>query len=124
MINAKKDLGKHISQNQTLHVYTETTEEQLVSIVRDMNDAYVLQGKTAALEVLAREHQKPANNKDSKLTKVLRNERLMTTLMRDMLPLGPHFRYRHEFSVRWLAAGMDTIMGVSTTRFYPKERDH
>lgn len=116
MINAKKDLGKHLSQNQTLHIYSETAEEQLVSILRDMHDAYIKDGMAEALDVLAQENEKPAINKDSKLTKVLRNTRLVTILMKDMLPLGPHFGYRREFSVRWLATGMDTIMGVSTTK--------
>lgn len=40
MIDGKKDLGKHLSQNQVLHIYCETQKEKLVSILQDLKDEF------------------------------------------------------------------------------------
>ncbi|KAG2367113.1 hypothetical protein BDR07DRAFT_1394389 [Suillus spraguei] len=67
-----------------------------------MYDAYLENMEKGALKVLELQYAKSSAGKDSKLTKVLKNKRLAMTLMRDILPLGPHYRMRHELSVRWL----------------------
>jgi hypothetical protein len=78
-----------------------------------MADAMDEGGEAAALNVLKSQHELPAVYKNSKLTKVLYNARLMVVLMRDILPLGPHFRGRRELTVPWLSKSMKVVMGVS-----------
>ncbi|KAG0691590.1 hypothetical protein DFH29DRAFT_1010712 [Suillus ampliporus] len=110
----KNELGNHLSRNQSLHVYAETHEEQLVMTLRNMYDAYEEGGDAAAMKVLDAEYSRPTQEKNSKLTKILKNNRLMFTLMRDLLPLGRHFRNRNELNVRWLYQAMDVVMGMHT----------
>ncbi|KAG2337832.1 hypothetical protein BDR05DRAFT_952347 [Suillus weaverae] len=112
IIDGEKDLGKHLSQNQVLHIYSETQEEQLVSILRDMKDAYDEGGQQAATKTLDDQHKKTTVNKNSKLTRVLKQTHLMTILMRDVLTMGPHFRLRREFNVGWLSKSIQTVMGM------------
>jgi len=50
--------------------------------------------------------------KNSRLMKVLNYEKLVLVLALVLLPLGPHFLKRREFSLTWLAKSIDTIMGV------------
>jgi hypothetical protein len=108
----KGELGSHLSQNQTLHIYAETQEEELVSKLRDIHDVYVEEGEEDALEMIRQEYEKGKDDKNSKLTKIWMDERLVITLMRDVLPMGPHYRHRNELSVRWLANNISVIMGV------------
>ncbi|KAG2335551.1 hypothetical protein BDR05DRAFT_1006689 [Suillus weaverae] len=111
-----RELGHHLSRNQALHVYNETQEELLVSTLRNMGDAYHEGGEAAALKDLEALLDKQSHEKsvDSKLMKIFKNSRLMLTLMRDVLPMGKHFRQRRELTVRWLAQEMDVVMGMYT----------
>ncbi|KAG2108728.1 uncharacterized protein F5147DRAFT_652715 [Suillus discolor] len=58
------------------------------------------------------EYDKPSHKPNSKLTKVLKNHRLMVMLMKAISPLGPHYRKWRELSVRWLEQAMKVIMGM------------
>ncbi|KAG2050856.1 hypothetical protein BDR06DRAFT_974134 [Suillus hirtellus] len=120
MIEAGKgELAKHLSRNQTLHNYRETSEERLVYTLRNMQDGYREGGREGALQELEMGLALPDNSANSKLTKVMMNDRLMLTLMHAILPLGPHYRKRRELSVRWLSQAMNVIMGMYT--FYMSE---
>ncbi|KAG1772197.1 hypothetical protein EV702DRAFT_1201585 [Suillus placidus] len=96
IIDGEKDLGKHLSQNQVLHIYSETQEEQL----------------QAAMKILEDQHKKTAVNKNSKLMKVLKQTHLMSVLMCDILTMGPHFRLCREFNVGWLSKLIQAVMGM------------
>lgn len=111
-MDADKELARHLSQNQVLHIYNETQEEQLVSILRDLQDAKAEGGKIAVSKCLEAQHQKATINRNTKLTKVLKHTRLMTVLMEDILPFGPHYRTRREFDVTWLSKSINVVMGV------------
>jgi hypothetical protein len=82
-----------------------------------MGDAYRVGGQTAALKILEQVFSKNANEKhlDSKLMKIFKNNWLMLTLMKDILPMGKLFRGRQELTVRWLSDAMKVVMGVSET---------
>lgn len=92
IINGDKDLGRCLSQNQVLHIYNEMQEEQLVLILRDLQDTKEEGGKSAVTRCLDAQHQKAAINKNTKLTKVLKHMHLMTVLMENILPFGVHYR--------------------------------
>ncbi|KAG1765966.1 hypothetical protein EV702DRAFT_1050825 [Suillus placidus] len=111
--NNNSELGHHLSRNQALHVYNETQEELLVSTLRNMGDAYREGGEAAAVKDLDTLLDKQSHDKsvDSRLMKIFKCRRLMLTLMRDVLPMGKHFRHRRELTVRWLSQEMDVVMG-------------
>jgi hypothetical protein len=118
LLKKDKSLARHLSRNQALHVYAETQEEQLVSTVRDMHDAFACGNEEDALKMLEAARTRPGKAKDSKLVKVLHNDRLMLCLMHDLLPMGEHFRARQEITVRWLAdTAINVNMGVSNDMF-------
>ncbi|KAG2050858.1 hypothetical protein BDR06DRAFT_1010815 [Suillus hirtellus] len=110
----KAELAHHLSRNETLHNYNETQEEEMILILRNMRDAYNEKGREGALQVLQRENDTPTHTPNSKLTKVLKNHRLVMTLAMDLLPMGEHFRPRREFMVRWLAQSINVVMGMYT----------
>jgi hypothetical protein len=94
ILDSDKELARHLSQNQVLHIYNEMQEEQLVSILRDLQDAKDEGGRLAVSKCLEAQHQKAAINRNTKLTKVLKHTRLMTVLMEDILPFSSHFHTR------------------------------
>ncbi|KAG1718820.1 hypothetical protein EDB19DRAFT_1919959 [Suillus lakei] len=106
------ELAQHLSRNQSLHVYKETVEEVLVSTLRNLLDEYQRGGEEAMMKALELEFSKPAKEKNSKITRVLKNTRLVMTLVKDVLPMGPHYRHRHEFSVNWLYKAISVTMGM------------
>jgi hypothetical protein len=113
LLKDSKDLARHLSRNQTLHIYSETNEELLMTIIRNLEDAYDEKGEVGAKARLATELMQPDRSKNTRLTKVLHFERLMLCLVEDLLPLGDHFRRRSEFKAAWLARNIDVHMGVS-----------
>jgi hypothetical protein len=104
-----------LSQNQILHVYAQTQEEVLVNILRDMIDAKGTGVKGAVVKCLEAQQEAAAINRNTKLTKVMNQTRLMYTLMGDVLPMGEHFRPRREFDVAWLSKAINVVMGVSAS---------
>ncbi|KAG0697259.1 hypothetical protein DFH29DRAFT_1003872 [Suillus ampliporus] len=106
------ELARHLSRNQTLHVYSETHEEVLVSTFRNLYDEYQRAGLEATVNMLQLEFKKPMNEKNSKLTRIFKNTRMVVTLVRDLLPMGLHYRYRRELSVGWLAQNISVVMGM------------
>jgi hypothetical protein len=52
-------------------------------------------------------------DKNSRLQKVLHQNRLCLLLSTRLLQLGVHMRRRREFSVTWLSKSIATCMGVS-----------
>lgn len=114
LLEEGKDLARHLSRNQTLHVYSETNEELLMTIIRNIQDAYDESGVVGAKKRLEYELMQPDRSKNTRLTRVLHFERLMLCLVEDLLPLGDHFRRRPEFKATWLARNIDVQMGVSS----------
>ncbi|KAG2344207.1 hypothetical protein BDR05DRAFT_947605 [Suillus weaverae] len=88
-----------ILYDKTLHIYHETQEEKLVSTLCNMYNAYVDEGKQGALKVFEGKNAKLSNKKNSKLTKVLKNQHLMLNLMVDILQFGPHYQTRCKLSM-------------------------
>lgn len=113
LLKDSKDLARHLSRNQTLHVYAETNEELLMTIIRNLEDACDAKGEVGAKERLQSELKQPDRSQNTRLTRVLHFERLMLCLVKDLLPLGDHFRRRPEFKAAWLARNIDIQMGVS-----------
>ncbi|KAG2121245.1 hypothetical protein DEU56DRAFT_835029 [Suillus clintonianus] len=60
--------------------------------------------------------------KNSRLVKVLNYEKLVLVLALVLLPLGPHFCGRQEFSIVWLGKSIDTVMGLYI-RFIASQAD-
>ncbi|KAG0701154.1 hypothetical protein DFH29DRAFT_928138, partial [Suillus ampliporus] len=58
------------------------------------------------------ERRSPGRSKYSRLVKVLVYEKLVLVLALVLLPLGPHFSGRREFSINWLGRSIDTVMGL------------
>jgi hypothetical protein len=112
-----KELARHLSRNQALHVYSETTEELLITILRNIQDEYDKSGVIAARKRLEYELTQPDRSKNTRLTRVLNMDRLILCLVDDLLPLGKHFRDRNEFQASWLAKHIDVIMGVRVFPF-------
>ncbi|KAG2361215.1 hypothetical protein BDR07DRAFT_1486205 [Suillus spraguei] len=106
----KGELASHLSRNQSLHVYPETAEEKLVSRLQDCYDAYLQDGNAGVMKILQAEDDRLTDQKDSKLTKIWKNPRLVKTLMGDILPLGDHYRRHRELSVCWLVQAMNVTM--------------
>ncbi|KAG1726755.1 hypothetical protein EDB19DRAFT_1833326 [Suillus lakei] len=103
----------HLELNlDALKSVSETVEEVLVSTLRNLLDEYQRGGEEAMMKALELEFSKPAKEKNSKITRVLKNTRLVMTLVKDVLPMGPHYRYRHEFSVNWLYKAISVTMGM------------
>ncbi|KIK37675.1 hypothetical protein CY34DRAFT_108994 [Suillus luteus UH-Slu-Lm8-n1] len=113
ILDDDKELTRHLSQNQVLHIYNETQEEQLVSILHNLQDAKEEGGRLAVSKCLEAQHQKAVINRNTKLTKVLKHTRLMTVLIEDILPFGLHYRTRREFDITWLSKSINMVMGTS-----------
>lgn len=98
-----------------LHVYDETNEEVLMTVLRNMQDAYEESGMIGAKKRLELELQQPDRMMNSRVNRVLRMEKLPCCLVEDLMPLGSHFRHRQEFQAGWLSKNIDTVMGVCTS---------
>jgi len=109
---AKGELSLHWSQNQTLHIYAKMQEEELISKLCDIHNVYMEVGEEDALEMIWQEYEKGKDDKNSKLTKIWMDKWLIITLMRNILPMGPHYQHWNELSVHWLASNISVIMGV------------
>ncbi|KAG1806206.1 uncharacterized protein BJ212DRAFT_1303720 [Suillus subaureus] len=107
------NLGLHLSQNQTLHIYAKTQEEELVLKLHDFYDVYQEEGKDTALELIQQEYEKGKDDKNLKLIKIWKNEQLVITLMCDILLMGAHYQHQSELLVHWLLANISVIMGGS-----------
>ncbi|KAG2337835.1 hypothetical protein BDR05DRAFT_952349 [Suillus weaverae] len=108
------DLAHHLSRNESLHVYKETLEEVLVTTLRNFSDEYQRGGEPAVQDALELVFSKPTKEKNSKITRILKDTRLTMTLIKDLLPMGPYYRKRREFSVGWLAKSLSVTMGMYT----------
>ncbi|KAG0692330.1 hypothetical protein DFH29DRAFT_1084805, partial [Suillus ampliporus] len=122
LLASGKHLARHLSRNQSLHVYTETEGEVLVSLLRDMADANERDGQAGAISVLQKEIKGSEKEKNTRNSKILHNTSLMLCLMEDILPLGPHYRKRKELTVRWLHQAMNVSMGMYT-RWMSRQAD-
>ncbi|KAG1719863.1 hypothetical protein EDD22DRAFT_854788, partial [Suillus occidentalis] len=108
-------LANHLSRNSTLHEYKETEEEVLITILKKLR---VVHDASPAdkHDDLTTEHLREvrtAQEKNARLHKVLQQEQLCVLLATRLMPLGPHFRHRREFSVNWLAKSIDVCMGIN-----------
>lgn len=108
-------LANHLSRNSTLHEYKETEEEVMVTVLKKLRSVYdsspVDKRDQLTLENLR--EVRTSQEKNARLHKVLHHEGLCVMLATRLMPLGPHFRHRHEFAVNWLAKSIDVCMGVS-----------
>jgi hypothetical protein len=113
----KKDdaLANHLSRNSTLHVFKETSEEVLITILKRIYEVYNVSPETVRIELTSRElaDVRETVDKNARLQKVLHNDSLSIMLATCLLRLGSHFRHRPEFSVTWLAKSMGVCLGVS-----------
>ncbi|KAG1776132.1 hypothetical protein EV702DRAFT_1046301 [Suillus placidus] len=101
-------------ERKSLHVYKETLKEVLVMTLRNFSDEYQRGGEPAVKDALELVFSKPMKEKNSKITQILKNMRLVMTLVRDLLPMGPHYHQCCEFSVGWLAKSISVTMGMYT----------
>ncbi|KAG1758542.1 hypothetical protein EDD22DRAFT_956780 [Suillus occidentalis] len=107
-------LANHLSRNSTLHEYKETEEEVFITILKMLKSVHDSSPVNTRGE-LAVEHLKEVrqnHEKNARLHKVLHHDTMCTFLATRLLPLGPHFRHRREFSVNWLAKSIDVCMGL------------
>ena|SRR5882757_3650262 len=113
------ELAHHLSRNNTLHDYKETAEEVLITILKHIHDEYKgaedEQRMVVAIKKLA--EIRDGKDKNSRLQKVLHQNRLCLLLSTQLLQLGAHMRRRREFSVTWLSKSIVTCMGVSKSSF-------
>jgi hypothetical protein len=109
------ELANHLSRNNTLHDYKETAEEVLITILKQIHDAYKGAEEDKRKEVAIRKLTdiRQGKDKNSRLQKVLHNDSLCLLLSTQLLQLGAHMRRRREFSVTWLSKSIATCMGVS-----------
>jgi hypothetical protein len=112
LLKSGNDLARHLSRNQTLHIYAETNEELLMTILRNIQDAYDATGIVGAKERLAQEMTQPDRVMNIKVTRVLNMQRLVLCLVSDLLPLGEHYKGRVEFQAAWLSNNIGVVMGV------------
>jgi len=113
---AKDDeLASHLSRNNALHEYKETQEEVLIIILKAIRQKYSSSPPETALQEAKLELQTrmDAVENNSRLQRVMNQKTLCLLLSLVLLPLGPHFRRRREFSVAWLYKSIDVCMGVS-----------
>ncbi|KAG2116290.1 hypothetical protein DEU56DRAFT_919269 [Suillus clintonianus] len=116
LLLAKGDtLAAHLSRNNSLHEYKETEEEVLITIFKKVLGRYkdkVDDGspEEKALECLT--ELRKEQEKNTRLQRVLSNDPLCLLLSTELLPLGPHFRHRREYSVTWLSKSLDVCVGV------------
>ncbi|KAG2336538.1 hypothetical protein BDR05DRAFT_1005753 [Suillus weaverae] len=106
--------ANHLSRNNTLHEYKETEEEVLITIFKKIKSVYD-SSPVDKRDQLALEHLREvrtAQEKNARLHRVLHHDAMCVFLATRILPLGPHFRHRREFSVNWLAKSIDVCMGV------------
>jgi hypothetical protein len=112
LLKEGKELARHLSRNNALHVYDETSEEVLMTVLRNIEDEFQASGIVGAKKRLDLERTQPDKSLNSRVNRVLQMERVVLGLVVDLLPLGPHFRPRPEFQAGWLAKNIDTVMGV------------
>ncbi|KAG2130761.1 hypothetical protein DEU56DRAFT_757826 [Suillus clintonianus] len=116
LLLAKGDtLAAHLSRNNSLHEYKETEEEVLITIFKKVLGRYkdkVDDGspEEKALECLT--ELRKEQEKNTRLQRVLSNDPLCLLLSTELLPLGPHFRHRREYSVTWLSKSLDVCVGL------------
>ncbi|KAG2033862.1 hypothetical protein BDR03DRAFT_1013880 [Suillus americanus] len=108
------ELANHLSRNNTLHEYKETEEEVLITLLKKVKAVYDNSdgNNPESLAVQLLRDIRTSQEKNSRLQKVLHHDTLCLFLATHLLQLGPHFRYRTEFSVTWLAKSINVCMGL------------
>ncbi|KAG2125136.1 uncharacterized protein EDB93DRAFT_1110324 [Suillus bovinus] len=114
LLQGGDELANHLSRNNPFHDYKETEEEVLITVLKklkgvlDSTPANTRHERATTTLVEIRGMQ----DKNTRLLRVLHHEKLCMLLASRLLYLGTHFRRRPEFSVTWLAKGLDVCMGI------------
>ena len=115
LLQGGDELANHLSRNNPFHDYKETEEEVLITVLKKLKGVFDStpantrheRATTTLVEI------RGMQDKNTRLLRVLHHEKLCMLLASRLLYLGTHFRRRPEFSVTWLAKGLDVCMGVS-----------